>query len=59
VLRLAETLKLRLDRANVALGKIADGNYGICETCGTEIGMDRIQYLPAVRRCVRCKQAAS
>jgi RNA polymerase-binding transcription factor DksA len=59
VLRLAETLKIRLDRANVALGKIADGNYGICETCGTEIGLDRIQYLPAVRRCVRCKQAAS
>jgi DnaK suppressor protein len=59
VLRLAETLKIRLDRANVALGKIADGNYGTCETCGTEIGLDRIQYLPAVRRCVRCKQAAS
>ncbi len=59
VLRLAETLKIRLDRANVALGKITDGIYGICETCGTQIGLDRIQYLPAVRRCVRCKQAAS
>ena len=59
VLRLADALKVRLERTNVALGKIADGNYGICETCGSQIGLDRIQYLPAVRRCVRCKQAAS
>jgi len=34
VLRLANALKVRLERANVALGKIAAGNYGICETCG-------------------------
>jgi DnaK suppressor protein len=59
VLRLAETLKIRLERANVALTKIEDGNYGVCETCGTQIGSDRIEYLPAVRRCIRCKQAAS
>jgi DnaK suppressor protein len=59
VLRLAEAFKIRLDRANVALSKIADDVYGICETCGEQIGLDRIQYLPAVRRCVRCKQAAS
>lgn len=59
VLRLADALKTRLDRANVALDKIANGNYGICETCGAQIGKDRIEYLPAVRRCIRCKQAAS
>ncbi len=59
VLRLADSLKTRLNRADVALNKIADGTYGICETCGARIGKDRIEYLPAVRRCVRCKQAAS
>ena len=59
VLRLADALKTRLDRANVALDKLANGNYGICETCGAQIGKDRIEYLPAVRRCIRCKQAAS
>jgi DnaK suppressor protein len=58
VLRLVEALKIRLDRANVALGKIVEGIYGICETCGERIGMDRIRYLPAVRRCVRCKAAS-
>ncbi|MEA2009899.1 MAG: TraR/DksA C4-type zinc finger protein [Actinomycetota bacterium] len=31
----------------------------MCETCGEQIGVDRIEYLPAVRRCIRCKQAAS
>lgn len=59
VLRLADALKTRLDRANVALAKIEAGTYGICETCGTRIGADRIEYLPAARRCIRCKQAAS
>jgi DnaK suppressor protein len=58
VLRLVEALKIRLDRADVALGKIAKGTYGICETCGEQIGLDRIQYLPAVRRCVECKAAS-
>jgi DnaK suppressor protein len=59
MLRLAESLKSRLDRANVAVAKIEDGSYGICETCGKQIGADRIGYLPAVRRCIGCKQAAS
>ena len=58
VLGLVESAKDRLDRINKAIGKIGTGTYGICETCGEEIEPDRIEYLPAARRCVGCKAAS-
>ena len=58
VLGLVETYKDRLDRIDTALGKISEGTYGICETCGEQIEPDRIEYLPAARRCVGCKAAS-
>jgi RNA polymerase-binding transcription factor DksA len=58
VLGLVETHKDRLDRIDKALGKISEGTYGICEACGNEIEPDRIEYLPAARRCVGCKAAS-
>jgi len=58
VLRLVETATIRIERIDTALGKIGDGSYGICETCGEEIEPDRIEYLPAARRCVGCKAAS-
>lgn len=58
VLGMVETHKTRLERIDKALNKISEGSYGICETCGEEIERDRIEYLPAARRCVRCKAAS-
>lgn len=58
VLGLVETHTARLALIDKALGKIGDGTYGICETCGEEIEPDRIEYLPAARRCVGCKAAS-
>ncbi|MEN8235014.1 MAG: TraR/DksA C4-type zinc finger protein [Actinomycetota bacterium] len=58
VLALVETLKARLDDVDAALQKIAEGTYGACETCGKEIGPDRMEYRPTSRRCVECKSAA-
>jgi DnaK suppressor protein len=37
-----------------ALAKIDDGSYGICDGCGYEIGVDRLEALPAATRCVVC-----
>ncbi len=58
VLGLVETATIRLGLIDKALGKIPEGTYGICETCGEEIEPDRIEYLPAARRCVGCKAAS-
>lgn len=30
--------------------------FGTCEQCGTRIGFERLDAIPHVTRCVRCKQ---
>ena len=39
-----------------ALATIADGTYGICESCGQPIGKARLQAFPRATLCVSCKQ---
>jgi DnaK suppressor protein len=40
-----------------ALGKIEDGTYGLCETCGGRISPARLEVLPFATLCVKCKEA--
>ncbi len=37
-----------------ALGRIADGEYGICTKCGAEIGAARLDVLPYTPFCRDC-----
>jgi RNA polymerase-binding transcription factor DksA len=48
-------------RAEVAaaLERIDAGTYGICESCGRPIDIERLEALPSVRLCVTCKAARS
>ena len=39
-----------------ALARMADGTYGICESCGKPIGKARLQAFPRANLCVECKQ---
>ncbi|MFL6181318.1 MAG: TraR/DksA family transcriptional regulator [Actinomycetes bacterium] len=39
-----------------ALGRIADGTYGTCESCGLPIGKMRLEAFPRATLCVDCKQ---
>jgi len=39
-----------------ALGRIADGTYGVCESCGQPIGKARLQVFPRATLCLACKQ---
>ena len=38
-----------------ALGRLADGTYGECVDCGTEIPYARLAAYPAAIRCVACQ----
>ena len=42
---------LQIGRAEAA---VAAGAYGTCESCGGDIGSDRLEARPASTRCVRC-----
>lgn len=37
-----------------AMGKVAAGTYGICETCGRPIPRERLDAIPWATRCVEC-----
>ena len=38
-----------------ALAHIADGTYGRCDECGTEIDYARLEAQPTALRCVECQ----
>lgn len=49
---LAGQLRSELDEVERALGKLDDGTYGTCETCGEPIAPARLEAMPAARYCI-------
>ena len=41
-----------------ALGRIENGSYGLCETCGRQISSERLEALPYTRLCRFCADAS-
>jgi RNA polymerase-binding protein DksA len=37
-----------------AAQRVADGTYGYCVSCGTEVGVERLAALPATQLCIGC-----
>ena len=58
VLGLVDSLKRNLDDVDRALGRIAEGLYGVCLTCGRDIGADRLAFRPESVYCVECRAKA-
>ncbi len=52
--RLDETRKNEVRQIDLALSKMAVGDYGICESCGDDISKRRLEALPWARLCVDC-----
>ena len=52
---IAGTLEKRLAEVTVALGKIANHSYGLCEACGNKIEEARLEANPAATTCIACK----
>lgn len=42
----------------LALGRIADGSYGVCKECGTPISDARLEAVPYAPLCKTCVQKA-
>ena len=56
ILSLAEGLVETLHEVDAALGRIAKGTYGSCESCGAQIPPERLDARPVARLCLDCKQ---
>jgi len=44
-----------LEEINIALKKIQEGKYGICERCKKPISKERLKALPYARFCIKCQ----
>ena len=42
-------------KINETIAKIDSGDYGYCEACGVEIGLERLQARPTATLCIDCK----
>ena len=54
------SFKSRCVNPNVelALSKLYDGTYGLCEDCGEDIPAERLKIVPGAVRCVLCQEKA-
>lgn len=55
-LRLRDRERVLLKKIDKMLAKIDEGTYGICESCGEEIGAKRLEARPVTDLCIRCKE---
>jgi DnaK suppressor protein len=39
-----------------ALARMADGSYGVCDSCGLEVAEERLRAMPFTRLCRDCQQ---
>jgi DnaK suppressor protein len=55
---LANISREKLAQSRHALGRLDDGSYGVCESCGQPIGKFRLQAAPRATLCRSCKEKA-
>lgn len=54
--RLRGREKFLLSKLDLALKKIDDGTFGVCETCEEPIGKKRLEARPETSLCIKCKE---
>lgn len=53
---LLKAARSRLARVEKALQRLAAGTYGICERCGSQIPMGRLEAIIDASLCLRCAE---
>jgi DnaK suppressor protein len=54
--RLRGREKSLLSKLDLALKKIDDGSFGVCEVCEEPIGKKRLEARPETTLCIKCKE---
>jgi len=55
MLRIRDRERRLMNKIKDALERIEDGSFGICESCGNEIGIKRLHARPVATLCITCK----
>lgn len=58
VLRLAGRERIMIHKLGRALERMGEGEYGVCESCGSPITYKRLRVRPVATQCVECKSHA-
>lgn len=54
-LRTRDRERKLMAKIDESLNRIDSGEYGICEECGIEIGINRLKARPTAELCIDCK----
>ena len=57
-LRLRERERFLLVKIDEALERINSGEFGVCESCGSDISLKRLEARPVTTLCIDCKTRA-
>lgn len=57
VLRLRGREQKLLKKIDEAISRIDGGTYGVCEECGGQISVKRLEARPVTTLCIECKTA--
>lgn len=57
-LRTRDRERKLIKKINETLARIEDKDYGYCDACGIEIGLQRLEIRPTATMCVDCKNLA-
>lgn len=55
-MRLRNRERLYLKKVEEALERIAEGTFGLCDDCGEDIELRRLEARPTATLCVACKE---
>jgi DnaK suppressor protein len=55
IVTVSEDLQDILAQVNAALVRMNDGQYGICQRCGSQIAEPRLEAFPYVAYCIKCQ----
>jgi DnaK suppressor protein len=54
VIALLRQARANLVELDAAAERLASGTYGVCEACGRDIPVERLEAMPTTQRCVAC-----
>lgn len=55
-LRIRSRESLLIKKIRQALERIENNSYGICESCGEDISIKRLEARPVTTKCIDCKE---
>ena len=54
-LRIRDRESKLINKIKAALDRLEEGEFGVCDMCGEDIGVARLRARPVTTFCIRCK----